>query len=274
MSAAFPNLNTCMTWLSTEHASDNRDRIDCACGFSVERCAEHGGGSEAARIFSAHAKTCPVDRNWVPPAKAETHDDGWMQTASGLQAYILKPNPIIVRVEDIAHHLALQCRYAGATRDFYSVAQHCVIASEEVERELRERVFQNCAPGDSVDLVESRAVAFLALLHDAAEAYVQDIIRPLKRHLQPCYGEIEDGWAKAIAVKFGLPRAALIDLPPIVKEADQRMCSTEKRDLMSIPPSAWSTDRWPPYDRKIEPWPWEKARREFLRRFEDLGGRR
>lgn len=88
----------------------------------------------------------------------------WIQTYTGRQFWPLDPKPEEVCIEDIAHALSQQCRYAGHTIRFYSVAQHSV--------EIALRV--------------PRAAALWGLLHDAAEAYLVDLPRPVK-YLMPAY---------------------------------------------------------------------------------------
>ena len=91
----------------------------------------------------------------------------WMITFTGKKYWPLDPRPEDVCTEDIAHHLSMICRYGGACKYFYSVAQHSVILSQLLEQER-----------------ESIQTLQWGLLHDAAEAYVGDTIRPIKRSLQ------------------------------------------------------------------------------------------
>jgi hypothetical protein len=83
----------------------------------------------------------------------------WMQTFTGRAFYPLDPRPEDIDPVDIAHALSLICRYGGHSSRFYSVAEHCVLMSHAVAPEH----------------------ALWALLHDATEAYLGDMIRPLKR---------------------------------------------------------------------------------------------
>ncbi len=83
-------------------------------------------------------------------------------TYTGKVFDLLNPTPDKVCIEDIAHSLAYQCRYTGHTREFYSVAQHCVLMAENPD-----------LPGDPM----------AKLMHDAAEAYIGDIARPWKHLL-------------------------------------------------------------------------------------------
>ena len=167
----------------------------------------------------------------------------WMQTYSGTRFYPLCPSPAEVDPSDIAHALSLLCRYGGHTDRFYSVAEHCVLMSEWVP------------PGD----------ALAALLHDATEAYVVDVPRPLKRYLAE-YRAVEDIVWTAISARFAIPRL----LPPSVKEADDRIILTERDALMA------RAERWA-QDGVIEPlpvsvvgWPPQEAERQYLRRLGEL----
>lgn len=170
-----------------------------------------------------------------------------MGTASGKPFWPLDPQPEDVRIEDIASHLARICRFNGALRDcvgHYSVAQHSVLVS------------LNVPP----------AYAFEGLMHDAAEAYTGDMIKPLKEALpdhEALSARIED----VIREKYGLPRYKSAP----VREADYRAVLTERRDLL---PENFDVD-WGA--ARAEPWP-EKivwvgsrlARAMFLDRFYEL----
>ena len=129
----------------------------------------------------------------------------WMCTFSGVQYFPANPRVEDVRIADIAHALSMLCRYTGHTRRFYSVAEHSVHVSHIVPASLR----------------------LAGLMHDAPEAYMNDINRPLKRSL-PDYKAIEDrNWA-VIAKKFSLPSV----LPAEIHEADVRVYLTERAVLM------------------------------------------
>lgn len=131
------------------------------------------------------------------------------QTVGGTLFYILDPQPEDVSIYDIAHNLSMQCRYNGALPQFYSVAQHSVYVAEYMERKgIRAR---RCLK---------------ALLHDAHEAYIGDIVTPLKVVL-PDYQEIERRIDNAIFDKFDVPRG----FDELIKEADKRVFATEVRDL-------------------------------------------
>jgi hypothetical protein len=139
-----------------------------------------------------------------------------MQTFTGRAFYPLDPRPDDVDPVDIAHALSLICRFGGHSKHFYSVAEHCVLMAQWVEK------------------VSTREDALWALLHDATEAYVGDMVRPLKRSM-PDYRETEDRLMDVICYKFGLS----MDCPSIVHEADNRILVNERAAFMSTAPLPW-----------------------------------
>jgi len=173
----------------------------------------------------------------------------WMQTASGRKVYPLDLRPEEVCIEDIAHHLSHLCRFAGATREFYSVAQHSVYVSRIVP------------PAD----------ALWGLLHDASEAYLIDLPRIIKRW-EPIGGPYREAerWAMlAICRRFDLS----LPEPESVKIADHRVLMAEKRDLMAQTEHRWAEDtELEPMVERIAAWHPETAREAFLTRFHRLTG--
>jgi hypothetical protein len=167
----------------------------------------------------------------------------WGLTFSGRQFWPRDPRPGDVVIEDIAHGLANTCRFGGQCREFYSVAQHSVLVAGAVPPHL----------------------GLVGLLHDATEAYLGDVIRPLKRELSG-YKTLEAMWALVIGCAFGLGDA-LEHLPPDVKDADVRVLSTEHRDLMAPGGPTWITDKHPPLEPRIEPWVPKVAERMFMEHF-------
>jgi len=178
--------------------------------------------------------------------KTERKGD-WIQTFSGLQFWPLDPRPEEINIEDIAHALAMQCRYSGHVETFYSVADHSIRVAEIVTEPLK----------------------LAALLHDAAEAYLVDLPRPIKRfsELGRHYREIEDALCIVICERFGLAPEAFDD--PSIKHCDNVLLSTEKRDLMKIPPKAWFETE-PPLETKIVPLTWRESEKKFLETFNTL----
>lgn len=136
----------------------------------------------------------------------------WILTHSGKHFDLIDPQPDMVDALDIAHALSFACRYAGHCDYFYSVAQHSVLVSEIVPPEL----------------------ALEGLLHDAAEAYIGDVTRPLKL-LLPDYRAIEHRVDQAIRAAFDLPGLPSRE----VKEADCILLATERRDLMPKDATEW-----------------------------------
>jgi uncharacterized protein len=172
----------------------------------------------------------------------------YIYTFTGRKVNPLEAQPEDIDIRDVAHSLAMQCRFNGHTRQFYSVAEH----SWHVSR--------MCDAADG-------QTALWGLLHDASEAYLQDIQRPLKQldWFRQTYRPFEDRLMATICRRFGLPE----EQPEAVTVADRRMAVTEGRDLMN------ATARWIP---GVEPYYWkmaetltpEDAESVFLRRFERL----
>jgi hypothetical protein len=171
----------------------------------------------------------------------------WIQTFTGRQFWPLDPRPEEVCIEDVAHSLSNQCRYSGHVERFYSVAEHSYRAS----------------------LIVPPEDAMWALLHDASEAYLVDLPRPLKRHSEmgALYKQIESGLMRVVCQHFGLPEME----PRSVSIADNVMICTERRDLMKLPPKA-RAETEEPLPERIVPWDPPRAEGVFLVRFVQLGG--
>lgn len=180
--------------------------------------------------------------NRVP---GEQRTGNWMQTHSGRRFFPLDPRPEEVFIEDIAPALGKLCRFGGQCRKFYSVAEHSYHVSHLVPKEH----------------------ALTALLHDATEAYVGDVIRPLKRYLTG-YAEIERRIWLAIARHFNLPP----DLPQTVVDADNAMLLREADEIMAPPPELWNV-AGTPADRPVWAMLPNVATMFFARRFTELTGR-
>jgi hypothetical protein len=175
----------------------------------------------------------------------------WIQTYSGLLFHPGDPQPEEICIEDIAHALSLQCRFTGHVQKLYSVAQHSWFVSKTTKPEN----------------------ALWGLLHDASEAYLVDVARPVKHHpLMMGYRILEDMVMKAVAKKFGLE----FPIPQDVKDADNRLLLTEKRDLLPNPDYTWSSlvdlegRAIQPLPDKLTYWQPEAAEHAFLERFKEL----
>lgn len=196
---------------------------------------------------------------------SDTRIGEWMQTFSGKKFWPLDPRPEDFDIESIAHALSHECRFAGHTSEFYSVAEHSVRVSRLVER-----------AGVRADLLSSAIAheSLAALLHDAAEAYLRDMPRPLKVHL-PDYRRIYDRVEGVLAKVFGVRAEAFHS--SVVKDADDQLLATEARDLMrnfavnnpcagdEARKKAWQLVE--PLSERLTPWVPREAKQLFLARF-------
>jgi hypothetical protein len=173
---------------------------------------------------------------------SETRRGDWIQTYTGGAFWPLDPREDEIRLADISHALAFQCRFGGHCRRFYSVAEHCVLLSY---------------------LVEPQA-ALLALMHDAAEAYLVDLPRPVKRSLVG-YEMIERQLELMIFKKFGVG----LTYWEHVRDCDRRILTDEARQNMAPPPRPWSTLA-APLGATLMFWKPEDAEHYFARRYDAL----
>jgi len=157
----------------------------------------------------------------------------WLLTRHAVRFELGRPLPSMVRIEDIAHHLALINRFTGATARPYSVAEHSLLVAEILERS---------GVSDPMCL---RA----ALLHDAHEAITGDISSPLKSYLDNTYRIVERGVVEAMEQHFGIADAARRHAI-VIKHADLVALATERRDLMPAHRDEWDILRG------IEPVTW------------------
>lgn len=160
--------------------------------------------------------------------------------ASGKLFDFLDPHGSGFDIDDIAHGLAHVCRYAGQCKAFYSVAEHSLLVADTVNE-----------------------FAYEALLHDAAEAFIGDVTRPLKQ-LLPEYKRIEAAVEDAIIERFGMDRR----FKEIVKQADLRVLAAEQAQVMAAGCADWAASG------EIEPAPITvrhlspaAAKRAFLARY-------
>jgi hypothetical protein len=175
----------------------------------------------------------------------ETNESAWIQLYTGQPFWPLDPRPEEIDILDIAHALSMQCRYSGHVNSFYSVAEHSVHISRAVSPEF----------------------ALWGLLHDASEAYLVDIPKPLKP-LLPQYKAAERSVMACIALHFGLDPVE----PPEVKEMDFRILFNEREALLNRSAKEWGIVGEPIPNLKIRAWNPDAAEHLFLARFTELTG--
>lgn len=184
-------------------------------------------------------------------------------TYSGGRFYVLNPRAEDVDLDDLAHALSNQCRFNGHTKEFYSVAQHSVM--------VEEALYLN-----TLGLM----TRMHGLLHDAAEAYMGDVTRPIKAVIE----SLAPGIIKGINDKIEAAILDRFDLPPIhnhkaIKHADNIVLATEARDVMSkvkVDRGSWGHDLPEPLHMEIYPEYPDVAKANFLSQFHylwDLLGR-
>ena len=168
-------------------------------------------------------------------------------TVSGRIVWPIDPDPASIALDDVAHALAHLCRYNGHVRKFYSVAEHSVLVSRAVPA----------------------ADALWGLLHDAAEAYFGDLIRPVKPFI-PEFAAREAVMLRAVARAFGLAG----DAPPAsVHDADRRIIADEMAALLPpFPPHVPSPPAVEPLGVMIAGWAPAAAKLRFLERFAEIAG--
>lgn len=184
----------------------------------------------------------PNDRADHPPRIGD-----WVQTYTGRAVFPLDLRPDDIDIRDVAHALSMQCRYAGHVQRFYSIAEHSV----HVARWCRQY---------------GPDAALHGLLHDATEAYLVDVPRPVKPFLQG-YKE-----AEAAAWEVIVDRFDLVLHTPIVHETDNRILNDERPALMAPCEREWSLPDYRPLGVAIEGWLPARAEREFLALFDELYG--
>lgn len=153
------------------------------------------------------------------------------------------PETSAFTIDDVAHGLSMTCRFAGQCRSFYSVAEHCVHASRHVAPEF----------------------AYDALMHDAAEAFIGDVSKPLKDLLGD-YRAIEHRIEAAVLARFGVS----FPMPAAVKEIDIVLLATEQRHLMRNRDDWAYTRGRTPLEIELPCWSPSEAKAQFLARYAEL----
>lgn len=167
----------------------------------------------------------------------------YIGTYTNKKFYFLDPKPEQICIEDIAQALSMNCRFSGHVSKFYSVAEHCCIIADLVE----------AADKSSTEVLS-------ALLHDASEAYICDIPRPIKPYLDN-YFDMELKIERVIQKKYSI--TAKTDL---INYYDHHICGEEARQLFLHVPD-WVEEFERLKDIKINAWTPDQAKKEFLDRF-------
>ncbi len=190
----------------------------------------------------------------------------WQRMLSGRRLDLLDPSPLDVELSDIAHGLARVARWNGQTRGDYafSVAQHSVLVLE-------------IASAMEPDLDD--AGRLYALLHDAPEYVMGDIISPFKAAMGGNYKDVEARLLGAIHVRFGLAAIAPATTRKLIKRADKEAAFFEAVNLAGFAadearkyfgePALAGFDL-PGFERLIRPWPTQQAHDQFIDVFESL----
>jgi len=132
----------------------------------------------------------------------------WQKMLSGRRLDLLDPTPVDIEIEDIAHGLAFVARWNGQTLgDYaYSVAEHSLLV---------ERLYSRLTPSATAKW------QLAALLHDAPEYVIGDMISPVKAAVGPGYGELDARLTAAIHIRFGLPAQIPATVKKQIKKADR-----------------------------------------------------
>ncbi len=199
---------------------------------------------------------------------ARTPDRAWQRMLSGRRLDLLNPSPVDIELSDIAHGLARVARWNGQTVGDYpfSVAQHSVLvmalfAAHSPEAPARDRLY--------------------ALLHDAPEYVMGDIISPLKAAMGGDYKDLEKKLLSAIHIRFALPANRPAALGRAIKKADRDSAYFEAVHLAGFEPeearkyfgapdmAQFEVDE---FERLIRPWPTQEAHDRFVDAFRALAG--
>jgi hypothetical protein len=184
-----------------------------------------------------------------------TRKGGSILTNSGILFWPMDARESEVRITDIAHALSNMCRFAGHVNHFYSVAQHCVLVSELIAKEKT---------------MNNAYCQYVGLLHDASEAYLVDVPRPIKQFLRN-YQVIEHKLQRVIADAFGISKGSLTtDFDAkFCHDADNLALAIEAKNLVNDPSKLWTISaKAGKYRKEVIPfWSPTKAKKEFLKRF-------
>lgn len=203
-----------------------------------------------------------------PMSQSDEQPRAWQRMLSGRRLDLLDPSPLDVEIEDIAHGLARVARWNGQTLGdhAFSVAQHCVLVEEIVS---------------ALNPAYPRTQRLMALLHDAPEYVIGDLISPFKAAVGLDYKAFERRLLRAIHTRFGLPPEAPAEAVAAIKSADRIAAYFEATRLAGF--TQEEAERY--FGRpaglprslaqrlaELSPWPTAEAQRRYLARFGELWG--
>jgi 5'-deoxynucleotidase YfbR-like HD superfamily hydrolase len=208
--------------------------MDCACKKRDAEIPNCGGGLNKC--------PCPNEHDCGECEMFGHRRGDWIETYTGQQFWPLSPEPSEVNIKDIAHALSQICRFNGMTKYFFSVGQHSL----------------NCMELARI-LGWSEKIQLLALMHDAAEAYIKESIAG--------YKEIEWAIYAAIRKGLGIPKDSLFERVK-VKELDNIMLVTEAAKLM--PFKGWGGEYEPTNLVRVKMQPMREVEADFLLNYDRL----
>jgi 5'-deoxynucleotidase YfbR-like HD superfamily hydrolase len=197
-------------------------------------------------------------------SETATSTRAWQRMLSGRRLDLLDPSPLDIEIADIAHGLARVARWNGQTRGthIFSVAQHTLL----VEAVMRQQI-------PRVDV----RFRLAALLHDAPEYVIGDMISPFKAVLGGDYKAVEKRLLAAIHIRFGLPPVLAPEMVRQIKEADRGAAYLEATELAGFAQAEakrlFGRDPGLPVSARqdyLTPWTAAKAEKRFLARFKTL----
>jgi 5'-deoxynucleotidase YfbR-like HD superfamily hydrolase len=197
---------------------------------------------------------------------ARGKERAWQRMLSGRRLDILDPSPLDVELTDIAHGLARVARWNGQTVGDYpfTVAQHSILVLELFRAANRE--------------ADTKALLY-AVLHDAPEYVMGDIISPFKAAMGGNYKEVENRLLGAVHLRFSLPAAPSIALGKLIKRADREAAFIEATHLAGFEPEearkffgepSFPVFEFEPFEKLIRPWPTREAYDRFVETVETL----
>ncbi len=196
------------------------------------------------------------------PPLTQMKSRAWQRMLSGRRLDLLDPSPLDVEITDIAHGLARVARWNGQTSGdhAFSVAQHSLLVEE---------IFRRGHPKASADDLQ------MALLHDAPEYVIGDMISPFKAVVGGDYKVVEKRLEAAVHLRFGLPPHPSRDLKDEIKKADRIAAYFEATELAGFEPAEARKFFGQPrgFDRTtlmVAPLPAFEAQRRFVERFEAI----